>query len=197
MKNLIYTAFFVLIVVFAPRLAAAQAQTAWQMAATPKPAPQAMWLDRNATPHQLTDLRGNVVVLNIWATWCQPCLAEMPTLDKLQRRYQKAGLHVVPVALDASGFERMDLFFRQAGIHHLPLLADPTGRLLGNYVQDSLPVTYIIDRQGLLLGTVTGAEDWFSDPVRHLLEQLLRNDDTAPPAETAQEEAPLILDVQP
>ncbi|MDD9919995.1 MAG: TlpA disulfide reductase family protein [Alphaproteobacteria bacterium] len=203
--NLFCQVFLVLTVVFAPLysgLSHAQAShplTQWQMSPAPQMAPEAMWIGPDGVPHQLSEYRGNVVLLNVWATWCQPCLAEMPTLDKLQRRYEQAGLRIIPVALDSSGFAKMDLFYRQARIRHLPLAADPSGRLLGPLVADSksIPTTYVIDRQGKLIGSVVGAEDWFSDNVKKLVEMLLRQEVLTPQEQQTMEQAPLILDVRP
>ena len=188
---------FLTIVAFVPRSGFVQepAHGVWTDVPDPAPAPNAMWVDERGAPHVLQNLRGHVVLLNIWATWCRPCLAEMPTFDKLQRRYGDAGLKVIPVALDDAGFARMALFYRQARLRHLPLYADPTGHMLGQLATKRIPTTYVINREGHLVALLEGAEDWFSAPIRQRIEALLRE---GTPSERYTAPTPqMILDVTP
>jgi thiol-disulfide isomerase/thioredoxin len=168
------------------------AEPFWRWQTPPAPAPDVMWQDETGQASVLSALKGKVVLLNVWATFCTPCLKEMPSLDKLQYRYKQAGLMVIPVALDPAGFPKMRSFYRRARIRHLPLLADPTGQMLGAFATKALPTTYIIDRSGRWVATLEGAEDWFAEKPQQLIENLLREQPPTPPAPTHDQ---LILDV--
>lgn len=172
------------------------AQAIWQAYTPPHPAPPVYWQDAAGQMINLTDYKGQVVVLNIWATYCTPCLVEMPTLNKLQRRYKKAGLAVVPVAYDPGGVPAIKKFFRQARIQYLPIALDKQGTGLGALTPASLPMTYVFNRQGAMVGVVDGADDWFSEAAQTAIEQLLREKkagEQEKPAFTGR----MILDVKP
>jgi thiol-disulfide isomerase/thioredoxin len=183
----------IFIFVFLSVAVTAHVEPFWRWQTPPILAPDVMWQDETGQSSVLSNLRGNVVLVNVWATFCPPCLKEMPSLDKLQRRYKQAGLVVLPVALDSAGFPKMRSFYRQLRIRHLPLLADPTGKLLGAFATEALPTTYVIDREGRWVATLEGAEDWFADKPQQLIEDLLRARPTAAPPEGNHQQ--LILDI--
>ncbi len=181
------------------------AQAIWQPVPTDTPTPTVSWQNQAGQDVFLSDYKGQVVVLNIWATFCTPCLVEMPTLNKLQRRYRKAGLAVVPVAYDPGGVPAVQKFYRQARIQHLPVAIDAAGMGLGTLAPTSLPMTYVFDQQGQMIGVLDGADDWFSDAAQAAIEALLRQQpaesSTQSPAQSATQPATftgqMILDVKP
>jgi cytochrome c biogenesis protein CcmG, thiol:disulfide interchange protein DsbE len=130
----------------------------------------------------LASFRGDVVLLNIWATWCLPCVQEMPALQRLHEALAPDGLRIVAVSVDApSGFLPPSGIFSgdiQAFVDSFNLtftvLHDPTGRIQSRYQVNGLPTTFIIDRDGRIRRRVLGAAEWdaprFADEVRRVLE---------------------------
>ncbi|MRG70489.1 redoxin family protein [Alphaproteobacteria bacterium HT1-32] len=109
---------------------------------------------------QLGDFHGKVVLLNLWATWCGPCVREMPHLDKLQAMLGGADFEVVALSSDRGGVEKVEPFFRRTNVDHLEIYLDPKNRIARALGARGLPTTYIIDAEGRLLGSVAGALDW-------------------------------------
>ncbi len=122
-----------------------------------QPAPRFSLLDPDGVRYTLDDLRGQVVLLNFWATWCEPCKAEMPELDELAREYRGEGFRVLAVNVleDAPTIRR---FGKELGLE-LPLLVDRSGEVNKAYSVQGLPTSYLIDRDGVIrdvrLGVVT------------------------------------------
>ncbi|MBB4264706.1 TlpA disulfide reductase family protein [Roseospira visakhapatnamensis] len=108
----------------------------------------------------LADFRGQVVVLNLWATWCGPCLREMPALDRLQAALGGEGVAVVAVSTDRASVSDLRTFFRSQRLRHLPLYHDRAGDLARALALDGLPTTHILDRDGRLLATHKGYLAW-------------------------------------
>ena len=109
----------------------------------------------------LASRRGRVVVLNFWATWCPPCVAEMPSLERLHRALSPEGLAVVTVSTDEDEAE-LRRFVAERAIT-LPVLWDPGGRVAaGEYRTTGYPETFVIDRGGRLLKHVVGPAEWDS-----------------------------------
>lgn len=135
-----------------------------------------LFYDSEGKPVRLEDFRGKVVLLNVWATWCAPCIYEMPSLDKLQRRYKAAGLEVVPVAMDQNGTaESIRSFFMRYKIKYLPVFFDPQQSVSKAFKVKSLPSSYLIDHEGKLVAMLDGADDWYSNPAQAAVEALLKN----------------------
>jgi peroxiredoxin len=121
----------------------------------------------------LDDYRGKVVVLNIWATWCTPCIVEMPTLQALHREFEDAGLHVVAVSVDQPNTQNtIRRFVDELGIT-FEILHDPAGDITRAYQATGYPETFVIGRDGVIRKKVIGAADWHSDGNRALVRQLL------------------------
>jgi peroxiredoxin len=120
---------------------------------------------------RLQDLRGKVVLLNFWATWCAPCREEMPALETLARELGPRGLTVVGVNFKESKPD-VEAFVRQ---HELGfrMLLDGEGRLAKRYQVYALPVTLLVDRRGMVVGTVVGIRDWVGPDARAYLGRLL------------------------
>jgi cytochrome c biogenesis protein CcmG/thiol:disulfide interchange protein DsbE len=107
----------------------------------------------------LSSYRGRVVVLNFWATWCPPCVSEMPSLERLHRTLGPQGLAVVSVSADED--EAVLRRFVSANALSLPVLRDPGGRVAsGRYRTTGYPETFVLDRRGVLLQHVVGPAEW-------------------------------------
>lgn len=143
-------------------------------AGTAAPAYSAATLDGDTIA--LADLRGRVVLLNIWATWCPPCVREMPALQRLYERYKERGLEVVAVSVDAqlTGGGSADIagFVRDLGLT-FTILHDPTGRVERTFNAPALPVTIVITRDGQIHERVLGERAWDEPPYAAQIEKLL------------------------
>ncbi|MDE3027167.1 MAG: TlpA family protein disulfide reductase [Paracoccaceae bacterium] len=110
----------------------------------------------------LTNFRGKVVLLNVWATWCIPCREEMPTLDALEAQLGGKDFQVVALSIDKAGFPAIKKFFTEYKIAHLnPYLAESL-RVAAAFAVYGLPTTILIDRNGRELGRTVGPEKWDS-----------------------------------
>ena len=122
----------------------------------------------------LDDHLGKVIVVNFWATWCVPCVKEMPSFENLYRRYRSQGLTLLAVSLDKGDSTKVQEF---ADKHKLsfPILLDTKGVAEKLYPSFSIPFTYVIDKQGRVVARVDGAKNWESsetfEAVEHLLKQ--------------------------
>ena len=127
----------------------------------------------DTSTHSLAEYRNQVVLLNLWATWCGPCVIEMPSIQRLYDRYQSRGLRVVGVAVDDPPFaDRVRAFVAE---HQLTfdILHEGSGRVEQDYRSRGLPATYIIGRDGRIRVIRQGATDWDSPAHRAVIEQLL------------------------
>ena len=120
---------------------------------------------------ELEDLRGRVVLLNFWATWCPPCVAEMPSLERLHRSLEGKGLVVLGVSVDADS-RAYESFLRQHQIS-FPNTRDPEKGISTLYGTFMYPETYIIDREGRLVRKIIGALEWDDPQVVEFLTRLL------------------------
>lgn len=123
-------------------------------------APNVKFLDAHHNKLTLDAFRGKVVVLNLWATWCTPCIKEMPMLDRLQQQLENLDVVVVALSLDSGGPEVVKAFYEEHDIEHLKIFVDPTSRALGDFKVIGLPTTILIDRDGNDRGRVVGPAEW-------------------------------------
>ena len=130
--------------------------------------------DKLGQPVNLDSFHGKVVVLNFWATWCPPCIAEMPALDRLQSDMGGKDFAVVAVSTDRQGIKKSAPFYRRAGITHLALYNDTRGNLLDAFKGKSLPITVVIDREGREVGRIEGAAQWDSAQAKALIAHYLK-----------------------
>ena len=122
----------------------------------------------------LESYRGEVVVLNFWATWCAPCRIEMPSFEKLYRRYRSEGVTVLAITLDKNSENKIKSFVDEYGLS-FPILLDEKGEVERLYPSMTIPFTYIIDRQGRIVARVDGAKNWESIETFEAIEYLLKN----------------------
>jgi len=122
---------------------------------------------------RLSEYRGDVVMVNFWATWCGPCRQEMPLLDELYSRYQRVGFSLLGVNIDDEPARAMDMV-RELGVS-FPVLFDSTKKVSKLYEVSAMPVTVIIDREGNVRyvhhGYKPGYEDKYLDQIRTLLRE--------------------------
>ena len=121
----------------------------------------------------IADYRGEVVLINLWATWCGPCVTEMPSIQRLYDRYRAAGLKVVGIAVDDPPFEdRVVTFVRERGLT-FEILHEGSGKVERDYRALGIPATYVVGRDGRIRVIRQGATDWDTPATRAVVEQLL------------------------
>ncbi|MEE8549042.1 MAG: TlpA disulfide reductase family protein [Alphaproteobacteria bacterium] len=128
----------------------------------PRPLPELRFVDGEGRPLTLADFRGKVILLNIWATWCIPCLREMPTLDRLQAKLGGPRFEVVVLSIDIGGIPVVEKFYRALKLDSLGIYVDKTLRVKRDLGIVGIPTTLLIDRQGREIGRLAGPAEWDS-----------------------------------
>ncbi len=127
----------------------------------PAPASQAVGVtDAFGGSVGLTDFRGRVVLVNFWATWCAPCVREMPSLDRLQAKLGPEGLLVMAVSQDRKGLAAAEPFYREQGLDNLEIFLDPKGEFARAMGVGGLPTSLLIDDRGRVVGGIEGPLEW-------------------------------------
>jgi peroxiredoxin len=128
---------------------------------------------------RLKDLRGKIVILNIWAMWCAPCREEMPSIETLHQHFKGRDLIVLAVSIDMADMELVKAF---ADKHEytFTILHDPRGNIMKWFRVRLIPVTYVIDRSGKVIGKTVGLRDWSDEKMIRLLEELLKESQKGP-----------------
>src|SRR5262245_8340689 len=128
----------------------------------------------DGTRLQLADLKGKVVFLNLWATWCGPCKEEMPAMEHLWRRYKDQGLVVIALSMDSGGAKVVKPYIEQSKYTY-PVGLDPKMEVAQLYGARSVPSTFIIDRQGVLRAIALGPRPWDGKAAFAYIEALLKD----------------------
>jgi thiol-disulfide isomerase/thioredoxin len=116
--------------------------------------------DDQGQPRSLADFRGKVVLLNVWATWCAPCIKEIPALDHLAAALNGADFAVVAVSVDRKGTDAVRKVFADLGVQKLPIYLDRSGQALRTVRAIGLPTSLLIDREGREFGRAVGPAEW-------------------------------------
>lgn len=144
------------------------------------PAQDFRLMDLDGTVHSLARHKGKVVFLNFWATWCGPCKVEMPAMEALYQAFRPQGLEILAVSVDQQGAAVTRPFKEGMGLS-FPILHDSDYQVGLIYGARTLPMTYVIDRKGIIRQRVFGARDWNSAEARQLMSELLEEPYQAPP----------------
>ncbi len=136
------------------------------------PAP-IVFLAADGTPHRLDEFLGRGMVVNLWATWCAPCVAEMPALAALSRALAPQDIAVLPLSSDRGGANAVRAFFDAHAITGLPILLDPKGAAADAWGAAGIPATVIIDRKGMERARLEGPANWASPEAAALVRRLV------------------------
>jgi peroxiredoxin len=137
-------------------------------------APNFILRDLAGNAVSLSQLRGKVVLLNFWATWCGPCRVEMPAMEQLYRTLSRREFEILAVSTDSQGATVTRPFQKQMGFT-FPILHDSEYRVGLAYGARTIPVTFMVDRQGVVRQKIFGARDWDSPEARDLIHALLKS----------------------
>ena len=145
------------------------------------PAPEFAVADLDGDIVRLSDHRGHVVMVSIWATWCGPCRYEMPSMERLYEEFAEEGLEILAVSIDADA-GTFDLFGRPGGDIQafadslgltFPLLHDPSGHIQQVYQTTGVPETFLVGRDGIIYKKVAGGTEWDAPDHQELIRRLL------------------------
>jgi len=129
------------------------------------PAPDTPFADEHAAVTAIKDFRGKIVILNLWATWCAPCVREMPSLERLAARLPSDRFAVIAVSQDKGGVAIAKPFLERIGVRRLPLYVDPNGRVSRDLGVRGFPTTILIAQNGTVLARLEGPAEWDSDEI--------------------------------
>ncbi|MEK6692755.1 MAG: TlpA disulfide reductase family protein [Nitrospirota bacterium] len=120
----------------------------------------------------LKEYHGKVVFLHFWATWCKPCKEEMPTIEKMYREFNDKKLIVLSVSIDKGGVDMVRAYTLE---FTFPVLLAYSGDINDSYWIWGIPVSYIIDRNGRIIGRAMGPKNWDGDALKTLIKEILRD----------------------
>ncbi len=121
---------------------------------------------------QLSALKGNVIFLNFWATWCDPCKEEMPSMETLYQRYKEKDFILLAISVEEKNPDPARRFIQRQR-YRFPVLLDPPGKTLDLFEIRRIPATVIIDKRGKTVGRAIGPRDWSQPEVFSLIDQML------------------------
>jgi thiol-disulfide isomerase/thioredoxin len=142
----------------------------------PHPAPEISFTDAAEKTLSLADFTGKLVLINLWATWCAPCRHEMPSLERLQNRLG-GKIVILAISEDMGGDKAVEPFIAKLGIGGLKTYLDPKSAVGRAFKVDGLPTSFLIDRQGRVVGHVEGEAEWDSPNMLAVIEPFLAQDD--------------------
>jgi thiol-disulfide isomerase/thioredoxin len=141
----------------------------------PFPAPEISVTDSAGHRLDFAELRGKVVVVNLWATWCEPCLREMPSLERLQSRFGER-IAVLAVSEDRGGDKAVEPFIAKLGLKAVKVYIDPKSEVGHAFGVRGLPTSFVINRDGEVLGRVEGGAEWDAPKILGIIQPLLSAD---------------------
>ena len=125
----------------------------------------------------LDNFKGQVILINFWATWCGDCIKEMPELEKLYNRFKHEGLSVVAVSLDKDEAREIQNFLKKNQLTlSFPIVLDPDGKVARMYRVSWVPATVLIDREGYIMDTILGIRPWGNRKMFAVFERLLASE---------------------
>ncbi|OFX04989.1 MAG: hypothetical protein A3D94_22480 [Alphaproteobacteria bacterium RIFCSPHIGHO2_12_FULL_66_14] len=129
-------------------------------AKTPKPLPDLEFQDADDKPLRFADFRGKALLINFWATWCVPCVKEMPSLDRLQAALPRDKFLVLPLSIDSASRSKVAPFYKERKLAHLGIYFDKGRKAMQGLDVSLLPTSLLIDPEGRELGRLEGDADW-------------------------------------
>lgn len=139
--------------------------------------PKISWKDAKNNTLRLSNFNGKVILLNFWASWCLPCIRELPSMDRLQETLGAENFKVVAISLDRGGLKSARRLFRKIKIRSLELYVDKTSVSAKKLGVRLMPTTFIFDRNGRNMGKLQKAAEWDSPEALNLIKFFIDNPD--------------------
>jgi thiol-disulfide isomerase/thioredoxin len=152
----------------------------------PKALPEIQFFDEVGKPHLFEEFYGKVVLLNFWATWCAPCIKEMPDLSKLQKDFKRKNFKIIAISEDFKGAEEIRAFYKTNELTNLGIYMDKKNALFKELGIVGLPTTIIIDSEGKEVARAMGYIDWENSDLRSFIDKLTDGKTYAPEQITLQ-----------
>lgn len=144
---------------------------------TPQPATDVTFFSHDGKPLKIKDFAGKVVLMNLWATWCAPCRAEMPALDRLQGELGGSDFEVVAINIDTNRLDRPKAFLTEVGVKKLAYYQDQSANIFADLKKAGkafgMPTTLLFDRNGCELGVMAGPAEWSGQEAIYLIRTAL------------------------
>lgn len=137
------------------------------------PAPDFTFPGLDGKTVSLSDYKGKVVLVNIWATWCPPCVDEMPSMEKLYHKFKGENFEILAVSIDESGLKAVAPFMKKSGLT-FPALIDSEGAIKTVYGITGIPESFIIDKQGFLIKKIVGPVNWATPQIFRFFSDLIQ-----------------------
>ncbi len=163
---------FALQTAFSPCFAQAPLPQGFEAVGKGTLAPKTKFLDEKNLPTSIDAFKGRIVVLNLWATWCAPCIREMPSLERLASHMPADQFAFVAVSQDKGGMAVAKPFLDRLGIRGLSVYTDPVGRLPREFGGRGMPTTFIIGKSGDVISRLEGSADWDAKEIASYLASL-------------------------
>lgn len=135
--------------------------------------PKLVFYDVNNKPRKISDFKGRGIVLNFWATWCAPCVKEMPDLDQLNARFKNEGIDVLALSVDRDALRLAKKFYKKNNLQNLPIFIDKKRKILRRLGIQELPTTVLINPEGMEVGRIIGVIEWNERENLKFLKRLL------------------------
>ena len=175
MAVFIFAALTVLVIILSLKLNDSSVEFSNQVAIEGDiPAPDFTFPGLDGKMVSLSDYKGKVVLVNIWATWCPPCVNEMPSMEKLYRKFKRENFEILAVSIDETGPKAVAPFMEKTRLT-FPALIDSKGAIKSVYRISAIPESFIIDKQGFLIKKIVGPLDWASPQVFRFFSDLIQN----------------------
>ncbi|MGB9769086.1 MULTISPECIES: TlpA family protein disulfide reductase [Caldisericum] len=136
-------------------------------------APDFSWKDNNGNVVKLSDLKGKVVLLDFWATWCGPCRMTIPHVEAIYEKYKDKGVVVIGINLDQGDLSKVQQFIKEQGMKYL-VVTDPNSQVAGLYGVNSIPRFFIIDKNGKIAKMIIGYDPNMEDVLSKEIDSLLK-----------------------
>jgi thiol-disulfide isomerase/thioredoxin len=138
----------------------------------PADVPDGVFVTADGASHHLAEFKGRGMVVNMWATWCAPCVAEMPSLEALSSALAPHDIAVLPLSSDRGGADAVRSWYQTHGIKALPVLLDPKGAMARAFNARGIPTTVVINQSGQVVARLEGAADWSAPAAQALIQKL-------------------------
>lgn len=139
-----------------------------------KTLPDVTFYDAEGKPVRLADFAGEVLLVNLWAMWCPPCVAELPALDTLQAKLRERGLHVLPISLDSKPVAEVAEFLAARRVEQISLYIDTDRQIPMKWTYAGIPASFLVGRDGVVIEQFDGPREWDTGPVFAAIEAQLQ-----------------------